>query len=299
MLSPVLNRCDALEHQLEENRLLIAKLLLADSSLQTPSRLSDAELKVFSQTGEDGIIQYLLSAVPIANRVFVEFGVEDYRESNSRFLLFNNNWRGLVIDGSGRNIARIRASDYYWQYDLTAIESFVTIDNINQLISSNGVSGDIGLLSIDIDGNDYWVWEAITTISPRIVICEYNSVFGWKEPVTVPYSDSFVRNKAHYSNLYFGASLAALCTLAKRKDYVFAGSNSAGTNAFFVRKDVAHNIAALECSAGYVESRIRESRDKAGTLTHISGDARRNVISSMPVVDVVSGKSRAFGDVLS
>lgn len=128
--------------------------------------LEEVEFQVFSQRGEDGIIQYIISQIEVTNKIFVEFGVEDYTESNTRFLLINNNWSGLVIDGSKDNIKFIKKDFIYWKYDLTAYHSFITKENINELISKYTDCSDIGLLSIDIDGNDYWIWEAITVIKP-------------------------------------------------------------------------------------------------------------------------------------
>jgi hypothetical protein len=117
-----------------------------------------AEFRVFSQWGEDGIIQYLVARVPIQRRVFVEFGVENYAESNTRFLLLKDQWSGLVIDGSPEHIDYIRRDPIYWATSLKAECAFVTKDNINALLTGNGIAGDIGLLSVDIDGNDYWIW---------------------------------------------------------------------------------------------------------------------------------------------
>jgi len=159
--------------------------------------LRDVEFRAFSQWGEDGIIQYLISQVPIENTSFVEFGVENYLEANTRFLLINDNWKGLVLDGSQRHIDFIRNDKIYWRHDLTAECRFITRENINDTLDGCGFRGDIGLLSIDIDGNDYWVWESIDIIKPRIVVCEYNSVFGGQQAVTVPYDAIFVRTDAH------------------------------------------------------------------------------------------------------
>lgn len=119
-------------------------------------KLEDAEFKVFSQSGEDGIIDFLLSKINVENKYFVEFGVENYYESNTRFLMMNRNWRGLVIDGSKRNIESIRRSYYYWKHDLNAVSAFITCDNINSLLRENTPEDieHVGLLSIDIDGND-------------------------------------------------------------------------------------------------------------------------------------------------
>jgi hypothetical protein len=282
---------------IELNRMLTAKLLIRRIRDDGPNgSLRASEFKVFSQAGEDGIIQFLISRVPIAKDVFVEFGVEDYSQSNTRFLMMNNNWGGVVIDADQANINYIKKTSLYWSGELTAVRAFINRDNINKLIESGGVSGDIGLLSVDIDGNDYWVWERIEVVSPRIVVCEYNNLFGSKEPVTIPYSEDFVRTKAHYSRLYFGASLNALCTLAERKGYKFVGCDSFGTNAFFVRNDVAGNLTALTCEVGYVKNKVRESQDRDGRLTFVSGDDRVKLIADMPVVDVLTGKQKLIRD---
>jgi len=293
---PIISAVRKLENDTLENRLLLGKLLISENSKKDVKSLEDVEFKIFSQWGEDGIIQYLLSRIPIENKIFVEFGVEDYRESNTRFLLVNNNWSGVVIDYNADYIERIKSEDIYWRYDLKAINAFITRDNINDLLKKAGLSGDIGLLSIDIDGNDYWVWSEIKCISPRIVICEYNSLFGEKEAVTIPYDMSFDRTKAHYSNLYFGASLKALCLLAERKGYRFVGSNSVGVNAFFVRNDFANSLNDIISKAGYVESKFRESRDKFGKLTFVSGKDRIKLISHLRVVDVITMQEKSISE---
>jgi hypothetical protein len=253
-------------------------------------RLRDAEFRVFSQFGEDGIIQYLISKVPIEHDVFVEFGVEDYSESNTRFLLCNDNWRGLILDGGISHITFIGSNDLGWRHTIDAQSVFVTRDNINETIAAAGISGDIGVLSVDIDGNDYWVLDAITVVSPRILIAEYNSTFGPDAAVSVPYDPEFDRTKAHYSNLYWGASLAALCLAADRKGLAFVGSNSAGNNAFFVRRDLLGDLRPLTPQEGWVDARFRESRDTDGNLTYLSGRAARVAeIADMPLVDVATG----------
>jgi hypothetical protein len=259
------------------------------------SSIQETEFRVFSQFGEDGIIQFLISNIVIPNKTFVEFGVENYIESNTRFLLINNNWSGMVIDGSQSNIESIKNDTVYWKNDLTALSAFITKDNINSLIASR-FSGDVGLLSIDIDGNDYWIWDSINVINPRIIICEYNSLFGNKHAISVPYRADFLRQKAHFSYLFYGASLGALCMLAEKRGYVFIGCNSAGNNAFFVRKDVIGNISAMSLAEGYVASKIRESRGENDKLTFVGGDDKIKLISSMTVVDIKSGQLIRLGD---
>lgn len=299
LFRPVIRKYSNMIDIIETNRILTAQLHIANMKTFNISHqnLYDFEFKVFSQYGEDGIIQYLISKIQIDNKIFVEFGVQNYIESNTRFLLINNNWKGLIMDSDSDFIKKIRSSEIYWRYDITAITAFITRDNINELISSRGIKGDIGLLSIDIDGNDYWVWEAIDVIFPRIVICEYNSVFGCKEAISIPYDKNFYRTKSHYSNLYFGASLKALCRLARRKGYIFLGSNRAGSNAFFVREDVAGDLIAVDCEKGYVKSSVRESRDKNGNLTFFSWDNRLNLIKDMQVINVETEQYKTISQI--
>ena len=249
--------------------------------------LKQNEFTVFSQWGEDGILQFLIRNTVVKNHIFVEFGVENYTEANTRFLLMNNNWSGLILDGSLDNINSVREEDLYWRYSLKAEQAFVTRENINELIKKNGISGEIGLLSIDIDGNDYWVWQAIDVVNPAIVVVEYNYRFGPSRAVTVPYRADFTRGKAHHSMIYYGASLKALCLLGERKGYSFVGCNSAGNNAFFVRKDLM-NDKLRECSPedGFVAGRFRESRDQKGLLTLLSHQDEELLLSSLALVDV-------------
>lgn len=284
----------SLTREIELNRVL-AGTMLARQLPARASSLREVEFRVFSQFGDDGIIQYLLQHVD-APESFIEFGVETYRESNTRFLLVKDNWRGLVIDGSEANVASITTMAEHWRHDLTAVASFITRDNINDLFASAGFTGEVGLLSIDIDGNDYWVWEAIEVVSPVVVVAEYNSVFGPEAKVTVPYAADFTRRAAHHSHLFFGASLGALCDLAERKGYAFVGSNSNGNNAYFVRLDQLGDLRALSAAEGYVESRFRESRDASGNLTHLSGSARLDEIAHLSVHDLTTGSLRTLRD---
>lgn len=252
------------------------------------AHLHEAEFQVFSQFGDDGIIQYLLRTVEIADdeHSFIEFGVEDYREANTRFLLLNDNWSGLVIDGSNANVERIATSDLAWKYDLTPVHAWIDRDNINELFSSHGFEGRIGLLSIDIDGNDYWVWDSIQVVEPVIVVVEYNSLFGCDRALTIPYEAAFQRAKAHYSHLYYGASLPAFCRIADRRGYSFVGCNSAGNNAYFVRTDRLGTLRACPIDEGFVLSRVRDSRGPDGALSFLRGTERQEVIGALELLDL-------------
>lgn len=256
-----------------------------------PVPIEETEFKVFSQWGDDGIIQYLISYLNIQNKIFVEFGVEDYTESNTRFLLFNNNWRGLVLDGSESNIEKIRSSYYFWKYDLKTKAAFITAENVNKVISNEGLSGEIGLLHIDIDGNDYWVWKALNIVEPIIMIVEYNSVFGAERPITIPYRDDFSWTEAHYSNLYFGASIVSLFDLAQEKGYAFIGCNTAGNNAYFVKRKYLRDLKPLTIEEGFVESKFRQSRDEKGRLNYLGRTEQNKILKGLPVYNTRDGKN--------
>lgn len=291
ILKNLKNQNNKFESLLENTMLQNGKILFGNILQKKHiSSIQDVEFKVFSQWGDDGIIQYLIHYLEIKNKVFIEFGVENYLESNTRYLLMNNNWTGLVMDGSSMNVDKIKKSDYYWKFDLSAISAFVTSENINSLIEEAGFIGEIGLLHIDIDGNDYWVWKALNIVEPIIMIVEYNSVFGSDRPITVPYKADFIRTDAHYSNLYAGASIVALCDLAKEKGYAFIGSNSAGNNAYFVKKSYLKDLKSLSAEDGYVESKFRESRNREGKLTFLRGKERLDILKGLEVFNTRTNK---------
>lgn len=272
------------------------KLLAAEPSLariRALSRLTslrDAELRVFSQFGDDGIIHWLVHHLRPRLDTFVEFGVADYKESSTRLLLLRDNWRGLVMDGSEANVATIRTDRLYWRHHLDATCAFITRENINGLIRDAGIEGPIGLLHIDLDGNDYWVWECIHVVEPDIVIVEYNAVLGFDRPLSVAYDPAFRREVAHPSWLLWGASLPALAYLATKKGYVLIGTNSAGNNAYFVKGALAKDLPQPPPQEG-ARPRFRESRGPRGELTYLGGAARLAAIADATVVDVTTGQT--------
>lgn len=283
-----------LNRDMEALKLQIGRLQTLVTSQQA-TNLRDAEFKVYSQFGEDGIIQYILRHCENVPSTFVEFGVENYTEANSRFLLEGFHWRGLIIDGNDSSMKSVREQDYYWRHQLTAIASFVTRDNINRIFTDNGFTGRIGLLSVDIDGNDFWVWESIQAVEPAIVVAEYNSVFGSRRAVTVPYDPAFQRTRAHHSNLYWGCSLAALTVLANKKGYYLVGCNSAGNNAFYVRRGISQ-LPEVSDQQAFRDACFRESRDRDGRLTFLQGADRLREIATLPLYDVVSEQNLCCGD---
>jgi hypothetical protein len=259
---------------------ILSKQNLSNTSLNS---INDVEFKVFSQWGEDGIIDWLINILPFIPKTFIEFGVENYEESNTRLLLINNNWSGIVIDGSQENIQNIKNQEIYWKYDLKAINAFINIDNINNLISHSNFGSEIGILSIDIDGNDYWIWEKIYNIKPVIVICEYNAIFGDIHEITIPYDKNFHRNEYSKSNLYFGSSINALIKLAETKGYDFIGTNSNGCNAFFVEKKFSSFVLDKIKFKYVFPSKFREARDEKDNLLYINGIERVNLIKHLDI----------------
>jgi hypothetical protein len=200
-----------------------------------PKRLVRYGYKVYSQNDEDGIIAEIFRRIGTTSRTFVEFGVESGVECNSVKLLIEG-WRGLWIESNAACAATIRDDFATFIADgkLVLQDSRVTADNINALIGQGGFSGEIDLLSIDIDGNDYWVWKAIDVVNPHVVAIEYNATLRPPMAVVVPY-----RADAHWDGSnYYGASLEALVRLAAAKNYRLVGCSIAGVNAFFVRADL-------------------------------------------------------------
>ncbi|GAB2821428.1 hypothetical protein [Ferruginibacter profundus] len=285
-------RYSLFDRSFNELKILAAKkLVYQNNQLERIKELWEVEFNAFSQSGDDGIIQYLISKYQVSNKTFVEFGVENYRESNTRFLLVNNNWAGLVIDGSKRNIDYIKQDPIYIFFELHAFEAFITKDNINDIIGKV-FSGNIGLLSVDIDGNDYWILDAITVVSPDILVVEYNAIFGAQRAITVPYDDAFVRTEKHYSNLYWGASINAVVNLASKKGYVFVGCNNTCNNAYFIKKEVFGRFKGIEektSKQDYVKYKFRQSRNEQGHLNYLNPLESFEVIKGMPVVNILTG----------
>lgn len=280
--------------QKKEDTILLAmgSILSKQQALINSSNINDYEFKIFSQFGDDGIIQYLIKNVAIENETFIEFGVENYLESNTRFLMMNNNWSGFVMDGSEKAMHSLTKQHWYWKYNLTQKAVFIDADNINELLLATGFS-NIGLLHIDIDGNDYHILAKtdLSTLNPSIIIMEYNSVFGKERPITVPYRKDFIRTKAHYSNLYFGASLAALTHIADIKGYSLVACNLAGNNAYFVRNDLLNEkVKERDIETVFINSKFRESRNIDYSLSFLKEKERFEIIKGLDVINVVTNE---------
>jgi hypothetical protein len=290
----------ALRAELEHLRMALGRIESRYARSSNCPSINDAEFSVYSQFGEDGMIQYLLARVPVETKTFVEIGVESYEECNTRFLLLNDYWEGIAFDSGTNHIEQINQTSLGWRNSIRGVSTFITRDNINPLLSESGFIDDIGLFSLDIDGNDYWVFESLSACSPRIVVIEYNSIFGPTKKLVVPYQEDFNRTLAHHSNLFWGCSLAAVCDLADKKGYRFVGSNRAGNNAFFVRADVAYNVAHITPESGYFPSRFRESRDTNGAFTFLTAHSDRiQQIGQCEILDLETNSLRRLADLFN
>jgi len=218
-------------------------------------RFDDIEFRNHSQNGEDGILWYIFSLIGTANKQCVEICGGSGIQCNCANLIINHGWTALLFDG---NQSLIKKGKQYYKknpdtfiYPPKFIHAWITAENVNDLITSNGVCGEIDLLSLDIDGIDYWIWNAIEAINPRVVVAEIQAIWGCEASVTVPYRADF---KAEFFNgfgVYCGASLPAFVKLGKKKGYRLIGCQRYGFNAFFMRNDIGQKsfpeIPAEQC----------------------------------------------------
>jgi len=273
--------------EIQKELIIKAKLLsLKNRYFKKIKDLSDVEFQVYSQWGEDGIIDWLINKFPEIPKSFLEIGTQDYRESNTRFLLINKNWDGFLIEADKAAIKDIKSQRVYWKHNLRAINEFITKDNINDVIKKFNIPKKLGLLSLDIDGVDYWVLNKLSVLDPSIIICEYNSLFGQKKSVTVPYKENFIRSDMHHSNLYYGASIKAFIDLMKKKNYFLIGTNSAGNNAFFVKKNIWNKARKLIINKKVFDSKFRESRNTKGELTFLDKKSSLELIQNKLIIDL-------------
>ena len=226
--------------QIGQRQLFVKYLVWKDKGKLPP--LTETGFRVFSQYEEDGKILFILSVIGMQNKTFVEIGSDDGINSNCANLALNFGYHGLFLDGNPRSIKRGRRfySKYPhpWMYAPKFKCAKVTAENINDLVTEAGLSGDIDLLSIDIDGNDYWVWNALEAVSPNIVIIETHVEFGMRN-IVVPYDPDYVFPGKH--PVYHGASPIAMVNLAKKKGYRLVGANDLGFNFIFVKNGLGED----------------------------------------------------------
>ena len=256
--------------------------------------LTETEVKIFSQNGEDGIINYLVDKLKLNNKNFVEIGVGNYRESNTRFLYNTYHPKGLIIDCIDDMEKKVKPFVNLWKGDLRICNKQINSDNIMDTLNQE-CDYEIDIFSIDIDSVDYWIIEKLKKNISKIFVAEYNPVFGSEFEVTVPNISGFERSKYHYSNLCYGMSLRALINLMDKKNYYFIGTNLQKINAFFISKDFSKeeffkNIKIKNLD-NYTNSNIRDSRDKNNNLSYLSGDNKFKEIEECRVINLKDNKN--------
>lgn len=203
--------------------LLLTSVLATNANAYEEIDLSLSEKKIFSQNGEDGVIEKIFSTIGVTNQFYVEFGVENGKECNTRYLREVCGWSGLMMDGSNENAS------------INLHKEYITAENINELFAKYNVPFDFDLLSIDIDGNDFYVWHAIQEYSPKVVVIEYNASYTPPQDKIIVYDPNYVWNGTDY----FGASFLSLKKLGAHKGYTLIYAENQGINLFFVRDDIA------------------------------------------------------------
>lgn len=212
----------------------------------TMPTFDEVEFRNYSQNGEDGILLYIFSIIGVSNKKSLEICAGDGKQCNTANLILNHDWNAWLFEGDINNVKRGRK--YFKEHPATVnlqpkfINEWVTRENVNDLILANGLEGEVDLLSIDIDGVDYWVLEAIECVSPRVIVLEYQCIWGAERSVTVPYDPNFKAGFIGQYGIYSGASLVAFIKLLKNKRYRLVGCEHNGFNAFFIRDGIADEI---------------------------------------------------------
>lgn len=254
---------------------------LAVKKAQQKNSINQYEKSIFSQNGEDGIIEYIFDQIGTTSKTFIEIGIGDGTENNTTYLL-SNQWRGVLID---RSSEYIELAKYFYgkmlgpnSKNIMLIHQSAQIDSIDNYIAENS-SSEVDLLSIDIDGNDYWIWQAINSVKPRVVVIEYNAQMGDTRSISTVYDPDFYCGNKHPSNLYHGASLCALTKLAENKGYRLVGCDSSGTNAFFVlNKENSNRLPTVSPQYAYFPN--------FGFSTKLSMEEQFRLIKHLPFENI-------------
>ena len=255
--------------------------------------LIETEVKIFSQNGEDGIIDYLVHKLKVDKKNFIEIGVGNYRESNTRFLYNRYHPKGLIIDYIDDMKKKVTKHVNFWKGVLRICNQKIDADNILDILNKN-CDYEIDFFSIDIDSIDYWIIKKLKNNISKIFVAEYNPVFGAELEVTVPNISGFERSKYHYSYLCYGMSLKALINLMDQKGYYFIGTNLQKINAFFIlkefKKEVFFKNIKIKSLDNYTNSNIRDSRDMNNNLNYLSGHKKFNEIEDCEVINLKDNK---------
>lgn len=240
-----------------------------------------------SQSDESIIIEKLIQRFKIPNS-FIEFGFSGW-EFNC-INIANKDWKGLLIDGDKYNIT---IANNIFKKNIKSKKLWIDLDSINYILKYAGAN-EIGIISIDVDGNDYWFLEKLISINPAMIIMEFNVFLGLR-PISVPYAATFDRTKAHESWAYFGASITAINFIANKNNYSLVDISENGVNAFFIRND----LLSAEDKVLIPSQVLKERSHPNGTK--ISSEYHWNLIQHLPYVNVteVGSNYKSVGQVIN
>ena len=282
--------------------ILLGNLIISNSRKEYDNfkKIEEAEVKVFSQNGEDGIIDYLIKKLRISKPNFIEIGVGDYSEANTRYIYETNYGRGIIVDLIKNLKEKVSKNVSIWRGNLEIIEKKVNSKNINDLFQK--IDFQLDIVSIDIDGVDYWVIKNLKPKISKIFILEYNAVFGSNLEISIPDQDNFDRTEAHYSNLYYGASLKAYVNLMKKKGFYFLGVNKLRNNAFFINEDFLkekffpeiENISFEDST----DANFSESRNAKGELSYLKNEKKLSEIKDCEVINIQTNSILKIKDLI-
>ena len=282
--------------KIDEQKFLESNIFFQNrsKSYKLTKNLDDVDFKVFSQNGEDGILDFIINQMNIKLPKFVEIGVGDFSECNTRFIYKKNYSSGLIIDVIKNFSHKVSLVEDIWRGGLVVLEKRVNASNINKILRDQNFNIDIDIFSIDIDGIDYWVLKSLPINFSKIVVAEYNPYFGDKLNITVPNLEDFDRNKYHYSELCFGCSLTALIKLMKQKKMTFIGTNLFRNNAFFINDEYLENFNLDPIDYNnlkkYTEAKFLESKDMNKKKSYIKTDMILNKIKDCEVMNLNNNK---------
>jgi hypothetical protein len=262
-LTGAVNRSSSLEQLLQKRWAHeLSRLRISEAPL--PS-FEEVGFGCYSQHDEDGILLFLFARIGAETKTVVEICAGDGYQCNATNLLINHGWNGLLFDGHWPNVKAGRR--HFARHPRTRAwppkfeHAWITRENVNGLIERQEISGEIDLLSLDIDGNDYWIWESLTCVNPRVVVLEINQLWGEEKAVSVPYAPDFKALFSEHGSDYGGASLPAFVQLGRKKGYRLIGAEKYGTNVFFMRDDVGTDtFPALPATACLEHPRALFSR---------------------------------------